>query len=352
MSSYANRMNAFSGSIADNQGMVNNYLAEKKGVAVENKQGFAQARAEAIAHTTGEFIKGAGFEGAIRAGKPVLGKALKWLDTKTGFSRKVDELAGLKPNPTSVATTGSEEGQTLAKTVAKPLGGSNVGEGRQMMEIKTKLPSNQYNRDGFDSKTGLKSDPKPDPTTGETKSNFKPSDDGYGEDGAYDGMNSGEVKSSAGEVKSSAMDNMTETKNNLSSMGDDLDEGAQNLKSGLSDTITGLEDGVKSGAENIAKKIGGGIAETAGDLLDATGVGAIVGIPLQLAGVALEGAGVYEAGKTVVDWFKQDILGDKPKVTYTGIAQPKQVATLAGIGAQATPTFSTTMDVPGGSGSW
>jgi hypothetical protein len=339
MSSYSNKMNAFAGSIAENQGRVNNYLAEKKGVAVDNQQGYAGARAEAIAHTTGEFIKGAGFEGAIRAGKPVLGKALKWLDTKTGFSRKVDDLAGVGK-------------KAVTKAVENKLGGvlGNASKATQNIDLPDVVntasrgavvrPPNASTRMGNFKMTGGKNQGQDytDDNVGESKSSsiFKDGGDGF---------------------KSNVS---TRGSLNIGDEEDALKQGASDLKSGLGDSISGLKNSASSlledGSEDLLQSGGKSLlasaAETAGSFLDVTGVGAIVGVPLQIAGLALEGAGIVEAGKTVVDWFKQDVLGDKPKVQYTAIPQPKQVATLAGIGAQATPTFSTTMDVPGGSGSW
>jgi len=120
----------------------------------------------------------------------------------------------------------------------------------------------------------------------------------------------------------------------------DLADGARSALSdateGASDALGGLaEGGLAEGADTAAAA---GL-EAAGTALDATGVGAIVGIPLQVAGAVLEGGALYEAGKSVVDWFEQDILGMKPPAPQLKI--PKMPPSIAQRGLLLTPNLDT-----------
>ena len=120
----------------------------------------------------------------------------------------------------------------------------------------------------------------------------------------------------------------------------DLADGARSALTdateGASDALGGLaEGGLAEGAESAAAA---GL-EAAGTALDTTGVGAIVGIPLQVAGAVLEGGALYEAGKSVVDWFEQDILGMKPPAPQLKI--PKMPPSIAQRGLLLTPNLDT-----------
>ena len=83
--------------------------------------------------------------------------------------------------------------------------------------------------------------------------------------------------------------------------GDAGDDALTTLGSGAAEE--GAEEGLSAGLEG------------AGTALDATGYGAIIGVPLQIAGAVLEGGAIYQAGKSIVDWFERDVLGEKPKIT-------------------------------------
>jgi hypothetical protein len=120
----------------------------------------------------------------------------------------------------------------------------------------------------------------------------------------------------------------------------DLADGARSALSdateGASDALGGLAEGAATEGADTA--VAGGL-EAAGTALDATGVGAIVGIPLQVAGAVLEGGALYEAGKSVVDWFEQSILGEKPPVPTMKI--PKMPPSIAQRGLLLTPNLDT-----------
>ncbi len=120
----------------------------------------------------------------------------------------------------------------------------------------------------------------------------------------------------------------------------DLDDTAKSaLKSTAgdadADALSGLaETGAEEGGESA---VAGGL-EGAGSLLDATGIGAVVGVPLQIAGAVLEGGAIVEAAKSVWDWFDDDILGNHPKPPT--LAMPKMTPTLAQRGYLVTPDMS------------
>ena len=342
MSSYQNRLQSYSGSIGENEGQLNNYLAKKGAVAVENRDTIVKAKSALQAHLTGEFIKGAGFEGAIRTGKPMLGKGLSWLDKKTGFSKAVDKKAGIsdfKPD--------SKSGVENVGDDAKPSGLDGL-EGEDIPTTRTTSLFRQNNN----VLGNMKEDYQGNQESGESKS----SGESKTQDGGDGDMEMSDRGSGAGETKTpdKGINSGEETgKNKLGVDEDDSISAEPAEAADIPDVVTaGADDAVTTAATEGGDAAATTALETAGTALDATGVGAIVGIPLQLAGIALEGAGVYEAGKAVVDWFKEDILGDKTKVNPVLQKAPPVVSTLAGIGAQATPTFDSTMDAPRGIGSW
>jgi hypothetical protein len=103
---------------------------------------------------------------------------------------------------------------------------------------------------------------------------------------------------------------------------------------------TGVEEGVGAGLEGV------------GTALDATGVGAIVGVPLQVAGAVLEGGALYEAGKGIVDWVEQ-LFGKKPDApSVKKVSIPKPPPTLAQRGMLITPTMDTLDTQPSFAGGW
>ena len=113
--------------------------------------------------------------------------------------------------------------------------------------------------------------------------------------------------------------------------------------------------------EDIAEDVGEDVAEEAGEeagdvaleagaeavgtALDATGVGAVIGVPLQIAGLVGMGVGAYDLGKDAVDWFKQDILGETPP-------NPPKPVSIAQKGGMVVPTFDSVSNIPSSVGSW
>ena len=77
-----------------------------------------------------------------------------------------------------------------------------------------------------------------------------------------------------------------------------------------------------------------------------------MGVPLEIAGGIADIVGAVEAGKSFGDWFNEDVLGNKPPVKAQQIAMPKAPSTLASQGFQATPSYSSAVEVGGGAGGW
>lgn len=106
-------------------------------------------------------------------------------------------------------------------------------------------------------------------------------------------------------------------------------------------------DLAEAGAGEAAEGVAGGL-EAAGAAADATGVGAIVGVPMQILGGLAELFGLYETGKGVGEWFDQDVLGHHPKVATTAI--PK--APTVNRANMALPSFDSVQDAPTTAGGW
>ena len=119
----------------------------------------------------------------------------------------------------------------------------------------------------------------------------------------------------------------------------DMGEGAtedlgDTARSALQDATSGLEEGAGTAADEAV----GGALDAVGAGLEATGVLAPLGLVAQGVGAVLEGGALYEAAKSVWDWFDDDILGNHPKPPQLAI--PKQAPTLAQRGYLVTPDMS------------
>tara|TARA_R110001632_G_scaffold220859_1_gene351052 strand:- start:322 stop:1713 length:1392 start_codon:yes stop_codon:yes gene_type:complete len=139
-------------------------------------------------------------------------------------------------------------------------------------------------------------------------------------------------------------------------------DGNPSNKFSVTDDANDLTDTAESGAKDLGKDLGedagedavdsgiGDGLEGAGTLLDATGIGAIVGVPLQIAGAVLEGGALYEMGKGIWNWFDEDILGHQPKVNTTPLL--KAPLSIAQKGMMITPNMDTLDTQPSYSSSW
>jgi len=124
------------------------------------------------------------------------------------------------------------------------------------------------------------------------------------------------------------------------------------------ETITNAVKDAGKGAEKSltdeAEKIGTSLTDEAvGAVLDETGIGAVVGIPLQIAGLVADGGLLYEAGKSLVNWFDEDILGHKPKVPQNQLVKtPTRPLTLAERHLGVIPNVDTIDTQPSYAGGW
>ncbi len=131
-------------------------------------------------------------------------------------------------------------------------------------------------------------------------------------------------------------------------MGDAVNETKEDADAG-EDALADAGEG--AGETAVDEGVGAGL-EGAGTALDATGIGAVVGVPLQIAGAVLEGGALYEAGKGIVDWVEQ-LFGKKPDApSVKQVSIPKPPPTLAQRGMLITPTMDTTDTQPSFAGGW
>lgn len=130
------------------------------------------------------------------------------------------------------------------------------------------------------------------------------------------------------------------------------DDGADDEDADEDPDVNPEADAGEDAGDLAGDEIAGDSMEGVGAGLDATGVGAIVGVPLQIAGAITDLVGVVEAGKSFGDWFNEDVLGNKPPVKAQQIKLPNAPSTLASQGFQATPSYSSAVEVGGGAGGW
>lgn len=361
--SYQNRLNAFQSSVAENQSGLDNYLAKKKGVMEANKSYIADAKSLAQQHLTSESLKGIGMEGAIRILKPQATKILSWADKKVlggQVGRDTEAFKGkIKSKLSNIKDSVKERAKRSAGMEEDDGEEGTEMTGGEVDEVRGNMPSNEISET-----SGV----EPSPTEGMTEQSggLDMADREYDLFGQTDHpshwSNTGEENPNGrndfsadaqedGQTESKYNEDVEETKEENADIekGDSPKEAEEDVEGEGDEAGEGLAEG--AGEEGVDEGIGAGL-EGAGTALDATGYGAVVGIPLQIAGAVLEAGGLYEAGKSVVDWFEQDVLGEKPKINPQHIAMPKKPSTLAGQGLQATPTFDTTMDVAGGVGGW
>ena len=174
------------------------------------------------------------------------------------------------------------------------------------------------------------------------------------------------AENESNEIKTEGSEASTEVKpTELPEGVNTLDEGAKGAidvaNTSVGDSVssagtssgTALTDATSEGAD-IAEKAGASVAEEGvGAALDSTGVGAIIGVPLQIAGLVADGGLLYEAGKSLVNWFDEDILGHKPQVPKNQlVATPTRPLTLADRGLAVVPNIDTIDTQPSYAGGW
>lgn len=110
---------------------------------------------------------------------------------------------------------------------------------------------------------------------------------------------------------------------------------------------TAAETGADVGGSAAAEGIGDALI-AGGTAADATGIGAIIGVPAQILGGLVELFGGYETAKGIGEWFDQDVLGHHPQVNKVPLPKAPQVdnANLA------IPSFDSVQDAPTSAGGW
>ena len=218
------------------------------------------------------------------------------------YAQSIKDAAGnpeVQPDTVNNPTAPSE--------IARPTGGSNEGDGpsTEMGVRDPNVATNQYTRDQYDPKTGLKSDPQEVPTyDGETKSSDAfdalTKDDGTGAkfdfDGATDPLSKIPSTSRfAGETKTNSS-----TANAAEGSGDSGTGGTANSLDNLGDSASGaLDDGLDTAAKAAAKAAADAVGDAA---LDAAAtafswvpfVGEILGAGAAIAGIGTAIAGAVE----------------------------------------------------------
>ena len=311
-------------------------------------------------------LKGIGEEAAVRAFKTYGGKAMGWIDKKAFGGKISSDTEGFK-------NILEKKGKALYQSAKDRLSNRGQGQGNEMEddgETGTEMTGGETDVVGGESpgdgtfgdggEVGTEGVEDGEELGGREWSEltdaereqelFGHTDDRVGEQAGRtqpERTLGDESNRAPNETDEGTQQEDTETKEG--DEGDDAEnEDAPDEQGDLGDTLEeGAEDLGEGAGEGLADEAGGDALIGAGTALDATGIGAVVGIPLQIAGAVLEGGALYEAGKSVVDWFEDDILGMHPKVPQVKI--PKAAPTLAQQGLIAAPVYDTSMDMPSSS---
>lgn len=292
-----------------------------------------------------------GTEGAIRALKPMIGKGLGHIYEKTGLkewdnkaTQAVSDFRkklGMEESPETNSVDGnpSASAESPSSEVSGTQGGSSEGLDT---EPRIARPNNPNTNEEF--QRGQGSD--------ETARGSTELDDVSSERPFID-----ETPDPYGRADTSQRV-FGETKDDRDDMEEDdgpTDPGPTRGTDGVAPedgpadagADVGGDVAADAGGEAGTEALGAG-EEAVGTALDATGVGAIIGVPMQILGGLTELFGGYEAAKGIGEWFNQDILGNHPKVPQVKLPSAPTIdnANLA------IPSFDSVQDAPTSSGSW
>ena len=300
-----------------------------------------------------------GAEGALRGLKPMVSKGLGYVYKKTGLKEWDNKATksisdwrkkmGMEEDPESNAIDGNPS--TSTEATGSEVTGSQGGE-VEMTDVGTGAT------EGTELSDMVNVGGRAGATTGVESAEAT----SYGEEGLSGASNTSmeqisnqrgmrmedvDAPEPAGQVRSPtdpqgvrgtdgvAPEDMDETKEgDVGDMGDDAADVGGDLAGDAA------EEGALQGAV--------GADEAVGTALDATGVGAIIGVPMQILGGLAELFGGYEAAKGVGEWFNEDVLGNHPKVPQ--MALPK--APTIDNANLAIPSFDSVQDAPSSQSSW
>ncbi len=367
MNSYNSALSAY----AQSAGEINSNLAGYRG-DVDRVRGLnKQLKEQAQSAIDLNALKGIGEEAAVRALKSAGGRILGYADTKLFGGKIGADTEGLKNMISKkIGNIGEEAKSRFSRATGQA--GEEVGEeGTEMTDLGGRgqgMTSNigEAENGGVDVEGNLGDEAlvdEPAETAGSFEDFMNQFDTPMTDTGDIDFVRSGnqlgmgqadmesrqmnqapEEKQDVGEeTKEGDAGDAEEAEDGAADMGEDATADLGDTATGaLENASSGLSDGLSAltgaGETAVDSGVSAGL-EGAGAALDATGIGAVVGVPLQIAGAVLEGGALVEAARSIWDWFDDDILGNAPKPPT--VAVPKLAPSLAQRGMLITPNMDT-----------
>ena len=360
MNTYQNQMGAFQNSVEQSKNELNNFTNRRDEIIGDNKKLLSSAKALQSSDLIQGVVSNMSGVVGMKSLKEVGGKGLSWLDKKLGgkiardtkgfknmvkkkgekFLQKgikqvADKVKGVEGESKDVELQDvSPESQVETTAV------ENAGE--QMEEqVEDKVGLDEIGGQGFKERVSDYDGPATEQKEGDGETFEKGAEDDVSAENKFENATKEVKDENAGINKTNETDGADDDDadvNPEADVADDADAVAKKLAEKASASA------VDEGVGNTLEGLGAGA--------DATGIGALVGVPLEIAGGIADIVGAVEAGKSFGDWFNEDVLGNKPPVKAQQIAMPKAPSTLASQGFQATPSYSSAVEVGGGAGGW
>ena len=382
---YQNKLGAFENSVEESKNQLNNFTNRRDEIVGDNKKLLSSAKALQSSDLIQGVISNMSGVVGLKSLKEVGSKGLSWVDKKLG-GKIARDTKGFK-------NIVKKKGQKLLKKGIKQVSDKVKGvegEGKEV-ELQDTSPESQTENAV---KTSTVED-SGEMGTGEMKESGEAYEDEAFENeagGVFDESNATaqaqELDENINKLRTGGLGGEGKPAQQKSYPDEEFEKGADedvsNENKFESDTKTvdaenaGIDktnktDGAddddedvdpEADADDVADKLAekasasavdegvGNTLEGVGLAADSTGIGALVGVPLEIAGGIADLVGVVEAGKSFGDWFSEDVLGNKPPVKAQHIAMPKAPSTLASQGFQATPSYSSAVETSGGVGGW
>ena len=386
MNSYKNQMGAFENSVEQSKSQLNNFTNRRDEIIGDNKKLLANAKALQSSDLIQGVVSTMSGVVGLKALKTTGGKALSWVDKKLGgkiakdtkgfnelvkkkgkqllqkgvkqATDKVNKVRGVEEEDgveLGDASTESKTESSAKSKMEKDTGEKGTSEQKESGEVADEevgdtieprsLDQNtqyEYGEDGMTQEEAMRIRDAGGEGGKLTDAEEKSAKD-FGE-GAEDDISAENKFEDATKAVKAENEGIDET--NKADGADEEDDAGEGEEEDAGEVV-------EDAGENVAEKEAiGDTMEGVGTGLDATGIGAVVGVPLQIAGAITDLVGVVEAGKSFGDWFNEDVLGNKPPVKAQHIALPNAPSTLASQGFQATPSYSSAVEVGGGAGGW
>ena len=360
MNSYQNQMGAFENSVEQSKSQLNNFTNRREEIVGDNKKLLSSAKALQSSDLIQNVVSNMSGLVGMKALKTMGGKGVTWLDKKLG-GKIAKDTEGFK----NIVKKKGEK--LLKKAVGKVAdkvkgegGGDEADEGVELQDVS---PESQVENsvktttveDTGEMGTSEMKESGEATEEGEEKTYYEEEDAGDFKEVSRETKSNEEFGEGADEDVSNESKFENETKE-VDAENDGIDKANEDDGADDDDEDDGEdagEDVAEDAGEDVAVDEGvGDTLEGVGTAADATGIGAIIGVPLQIAGAITDIVGIVEAGKSFGDWFNEDVLGNKPPVKAQNIALPTAPSTLASKGFQATPSYSSAVEVGGGAGGW